>query len=220
VHECENPHSFALVFLLFISTRCLRLISELLQQTLDTHLQYFVSKFEFWENVESSKGITIYHGSPQSDVRFRIYDKAKEKGVDEHWIRFEMQLRNKNAYHFINKLLLQSVGEIFCGVINNYLRYVTPSAGGSDRKRRWPTAPYWEQFIRTAEKITLYEAPGIEYNLDKLERYALDQAGSAVATSIEIWGEEYIEKCKAKLAAYTKPKYADLIQRHKISAGK
>jgi hypothetical protein len=34
VHECENPHSFALVFLLFISTRYLRLISELLQQTL------------------------------------------------------------------------------------------------------------------------------------------------------------------------------------------
>lgn len=54
----------------------------------------FISKSEYWETDISSKGRTVYHGSPQSDVLIRIYDKAAERHCTDstHWIRVELQL--------------------------------------------------------------------------------------------------------------------------------
>lgn len=175
----------------------------------------FVSKFDFWEICKSSKGITIYHGSPKSDVRFRIYDKARERGREDegHWIRFEIQLRNDNAYNFLSLMVLQPIGEMFVSVVNNYLRYVRPT---NDKNRwRWPKTEYWKKFIGEAGKISLYVAPGVEYNLEKLERFAITQAGAAAAAYSRIIGEdEYMEKCRQKLAESLNPKYHDLIEKH------
>lgn len=46
----------------------------------------------------------VFFGSPSSDVRLRIYNKALERGfADQHWIRFEYQLRNDAAEKFIRE---------------------------------------------------------------------------------------------------------------------
>lgn len=175
----------------------------------------FVSKFDFWEIRKSSKGITIYHGSPASDVRFRIYDKAKERNREDegHWVRFEIQLRDKKASNFSNLMLQRPIGFVFMSVVNNYLRYVRPT--NDSNKRRWPKTEYWKIFVDEAEKISLYVAPGIEYNLEKLERFAVTQAGAAAAAYSEIVGKDkYLEKCRHKLAESMNPKYQELIQKH------
>jgi phage replication initiation protein len=151
----------------------------------------FVSKLA-WGKEETSfhdEAITLYFGSPQSLIRFRIYDKAKERGREEegHWVRFEIQLRDERASAFMDKLQLHTVGALFAQVVNNYLRFVEPSETDSN-KRRWETSPFWYNFVGMVGKISLYENPGQEYNLGNLERFVISQAGAAAATYIDING--------------------------------
>lgn len=74
-------------------------INEIIQDTRDKE---YVSKSDFWEIIESSKGQSLQFGSPQSDVLIRIYDKARERNCPEgeHWIRCELQLRRDRAISF------------------------------------------------------------------------------------------------------------------------
>lgn len=74
-------------------------IDEIIQ---DTRRKEYVSKSDYWEIVESSKGQTLQFGSPQSDTLIRIYDKARERNcpAGEHWIRCELQLRRERAVAF------------------------------------------------------------------------------------------------------------------------
>jgi len=179
----------------------------------DCTAKHFVSKFTSWQATKSSEGITIYHGSPKSDVRFRIYDKARERNrVDAgHWVRFEIQMRDDRAQQFINLMILQTVGEVFTGVINNYLRYVKPTDDSNNR--RWPTQKYWSKFIGCAGKLSLYVNPGIEYNILNLENFVVNQAGAASGAYISIVGEDaYIEKCREKFAQTRNEKYNRLVK--------
>lgn len=115
-------------------------IDEIIQ---DTRKQEYVSRSDYWEIVESSKGQTVQYGSPQSDTLIRIYDKARERNcpAGEHWVRCELQLRRERAKAFM-KLDL-SIGQSFFGVVINYLRFVEPAPMDSNRWR-WPIKPYWE----------------------------------------------------------------------------
>jgi len=177
----------------------------------------FVSKFKYWESRNSLKGVTLYHGSPSSDVRFRIYDKAAERNREDegHWVRFEIQMRDDNAKRFLDLMILQGVGEVFAKTVNNYLRYIKGPEGGDSNKRRWPTADWWYRFIHISEKISLYQKPGTEYNIDNLERYVVDQAGAAAAAYVKLVGiEKFICKCFDKLAGTKNPAYSDLIRRY------
>jgi DNA relaxase NicK len=180
----------------------------------DAEAGNFVCKM-VWGKVEHSLhdgAITVYHGSPRSDVRFRIYDKAKERGYTDgrHWVRFEIQVRDDNAARFIGLLVLRPVGEVFAGVVNNYLRYVKPNETDTN-KRRWDTADYWYNFIHTSEKISLYMKPGTEYNLSSLEHYVVHQAGASAATYIDVFGlDAYLTAIAGKLKASGNPKYSEL----------
>ena len=100
----------------------------------------------------------------------RIYDKAKERGHsdDRHWVWFELQLRDKNALGFIRNDA--TIGKKFRGVVYNYLRYVIPNETDTN-KRRWSDTIYWQKFIQSAEKIRIYQKPGIEYNELNLETF-------------------------------------------------
>ena len=130
---------------------------------------------------------SCYFGSPQSEVRIRFYDKAQERGgLGYHWIRCELQLRRDRALAFIKRN--ETWGERFFGVINNYVRLIIPSKTDSNR-RRAPSPVWWEKFLNSVEKITLYTPKGVEYNLTKLERYVFQQAGNSIDTYIQCVGE-------------------------------
>lgn len=179
----------------------------------------FVSRYEKWGVLKSSDGITVTHGSTKSAIFFRIYDKARERGREDegHWVRFELQMRDERASNFLAKLVLCPIGEAFTSVVNNYLRYIKPPIGGDTNKRRWPMADFWAAFIGEVGKMSLYESPGTEYNLEKLERYTVNQAGAAAAAYIEIVGvEEYLEQVQSRLIATSNPKYDDLIHKHTL----
>lgn len=156
----------------------------------------FVSKFRkvtgSWTlNLTTEKDFlnpakTLYFGSEKSDVRFRIYDKAQERGcLGYHWIRFEMQLRNERAYNFLTSEMV--LGERFCAVINNYLRFVEPSATDSN-KWRWENAAWWNDFLCTLEKITIFTKKDVEYNLGNVENYVSHSAGNSIDVLIQCVG--------------------------------
>ena len=139
---------------------------------------------------EDTLARTIYHGSKKSETRIRIYDKGQERGfTDKHWIRLELQLRRKNAESFIR--IKEDIGVVFSGVVDNYVRYVKPSNNDSN-KWRWDYAPYWKKFVGSAEKIKLYQKPGVEYNAEKLQNFVVCQAGNSINTYREIFGDEVL----------------------------
>ncbi|MEI3018255.1 MAG: replication initiation factor domain-containing protein [Oscillospiraceae bacterium] len=129
---------------------------------------------------------SCYFGSPKSELRIRFYDKAQERGgLEYHWVRCELQLRRERALAFLK--LKQSWGERFFGVLNNYMRFIVPSKTDTNR-RRAPSPVWWEKFLLSVEKISLYTPKGVEYNLTKLERYLFNQAGNSIDTYIQCVG--------------------------------
>lgn len=158
-------------------------------------------------------GISIYHGSKQSVFLIRIYDKAAERGygAERHWIRVEMQLRDDRALAFIQRP--EPIGVKFRGVLFNYLRYVDVDDFDTNRWR-WPMKQYWADLIEGIEKIQLFSAPGVEYNLMKLDRFVFDQAGNAISTALAIHGTAgFFDKLRNRHVS-SNPKYEKLLDEH------
>lgn len=166
----------------------------------DTDDHCYVSKSRWWKCEYGSEGTCIYHGSPKSDVRIRIYDKAAERGLmdDTHWIRVELQLRDKLASSAASEVTRSyDVGSTFCGILRNYLTYRVPSADSN--RSRWPVADYWEKLLDGAAAVRLWTAPGVEYNIFRLERFLVDQCGAAISCYRDIYGlPDLMEKINLK----------------------
>lgn len=180
----------------------------------DTRSKEYVSKSDYWEIMESSKGQSLQFGSPQSDTLIRIYDKARERNcpAGEHWIRVELQLRRERAIAFTNLGL--PIGQSYCGVMVNYLRFVDPDNFDTN-KWRWPIKPYWGEFLCWSNAVRLYEAPGMEYNLDRCERYVINQAGNAIDAYIQIRGVDSFLKTLHERPVKRNPKYDRLVSEYK-----
>lgn len=162
----------------------------------DVHNFNFVSKFQARsiriEEHAGHTGQTVYFGSQKSAVMFRLYDKAYERNREEEgsWYRFEIQLRGDRAFNFVFAYVNgSSIGHLFFGVINNYLRFVVPDQDHHDsRKRRWSTAPYWSKWLAHLEKISLYTSHTTEYNLFRTERYVHKQCSNSIEALINSKG--------------------------------
>ncbi|MBR5268290.1 MAG: replication initiation factor domain-containing protein [Lachnospiraceae bacterium] len=181
----------------------------------DTQTGMYISRSTYWETILSSKGSTVYIGSPQSKVLIRIYDKAAERGaVDQHWIRVELQLRDDRASQF-SKIDLP-IGQAFAGVLLNYLRYIQVPDVFDQNKWRWPMTDYWCNLISDAEKISIYQAPGMEYNEERCRRFVVNQAGNAIDACIQMYGlEEFANMIKNRETA-PNPKYEEIVKRHRF----
>ena len=173
----------------------------------DIGLENYVSKFKSTSIVREDHpghvGQTIYLGSCQSEIRYRIYDKAYERGFsDMHWIRFECQLRRSMAANFIRDLVQSdfNVGQLFASVLTNYFRVVHPPKQSDQNKRRWPVARYWKKLVEDALPVSLWERKDLEYNKHACENYVYKQAGNSAYALIQIDGlEKFYEKlCKEK----------------------
>lgn len=179
----------------------------------DTQCGMYVSRSDYWECVVSSKGTTVQIGSPQSKVLIRIYDKAAERNKrDEHWIRCEIQLRDDRASQF-TKIPLP-IGEAYAGVLLNYLRYIVPDTDSN--RWRWPMTDYWYNLVEDAEKISIYRAPGMEYNEERCRNYVINQAGNAIDAMIQMYGIHEFEKMIQDRDVAPNPKYELLIRQHRF----
>lgn len=152
----------------------------------------------FWESVFSSAGLSGYIGSPQSRVRVRFYDKAAEQNVNYYWVRCELQLRDEQAFSFLERLYCsdETITDVYFGVLNNYVRFISRDHVNVSRSE---VKPWWNDFIQHNKKIKLW-SPGIEYNIGRLKQNVEERWGSAIQTYLTVFGyislKESLDKIK------------------------
>lgn len=157
------------------------------------------------------EGRTVYIGSPGSRMIIRIYDKAAEREkIGEHWIRVEMQMRDSRAWQYVVKSG-GAAGEIFAGVLTNYVRFIDPDPLDSNRWR-WPMKKYWANLIAGAEAIKLYSNPGREYNEKKTRQFVFQHAGNAIAACREMYGDDGFWERLENRGTAPNPKYDGVVR--------
>lgn len=187
-------------------------ILDKLQLKLDTDDGFYRSRFQTWEVRYGNRGFSIYHGSVQSQVRVRIYDKAAERGLLDgtHWIRVEIQLRDDNATGAARAFLdRKEIGSVYSGILANYVVYCEESS--DTNKSRWSTAAYWNELLQGAASIHIAAAPGIEYNVFHLEAFLRDTAGGALQTWIQIFGLDSLPALLKDRKGKLNPKHKKLL---------
>lgn len=176
----------------------------------DTFAGNYVSRNKHWNVQKGSRGATVEHGDRGGSMYIRIYDKKAERKREdlEYWARCELQMRDCLPGSFVESFINCSVPieKLYFEVLNNYLRYVEPSDTDSN-KRRWETASHWQNFIQTAERRSIFVAPGVDYNILGLYKYVFGQAGNAIKTYIDIQGFDLFMDQLNKLKKSKNPKY-------------
>lgn len=123
---------------------------------------YFVSVFKSNPKPIGTleDGLTIQFGTNSSDTELVIYDKLKErqrrkKVVDkEHWVRYEMRFRNKNAESILT-LLVNNFDNFLTIAIQQLYRILDIKEDNSYSKReqsRVNTDSKWMSFLNNVEK--------------------------------------------------------------------
>ncbi len=192
-------------------------ILDLNQILSDSDCRYWRGLFrsgELYKGIGDKKGQnSVIFGSRQSMVRLRIYDKAQERGFigGLHWIRVELQLRDDRANIFLRTPL--PVGLLFAGVLRHYLLFCAPADGSSDtNRRRWPIRDYWARFLGAVEPISIFDAPGVEYNMARLERYVVGMSGAATLTYLLTHRlEDVLRELESMKRDRLSPKYRALV---------
>ncbi len=182
----------------------------------DTTDGYYKSKGRWWTITMGSEGTTIYHGSPRSLIRTRIYDKAAEQKLeDQHWIRVELQLRGDNATAATLDILKDgNVGRSMRGILANYLNYLEPTS--DTNKSRWPVASYWQELLEDVREIHLWTDPGTEHTLSRLENWLVTMIGPSLKCYSDIYGiDKLLGLIKENMVnSQPNPKYQRLIDQH------
>ena len=182
----------------------------------DTDAHRYRSRSRWWKVEYGSCGTTIYHGSPQSNIRVRIYDKAAERGMLDgtHWIRVELVLRDTNASGAIDAILEhEQLGPVFSGILSNYLVYCDPSSDSN--RSRWSPTEYWQELLNGASAIHIASDPGLEYNVFRLESYLRDQCGGAIYTWSQIYGLDSLEQLIKTRTSPLNPKHRMILNQYK-----
>lgn len=181
----------------------------------DTDHHRYRSRSRWWKVEYGSCGTTIYHGSPQSNIRVRIYDKAAERGMLDgtHWIRVELVLRDINASGAVDAILEhEQLGPVFSGILSNYLVYCDPSSDSN--RSRWDPAEYWQQLLQGAFAIHIAADPGLEYNVFRLQSYLRDQCGGAIYTWSQLYGFDSLEELIKTRTSPLNPKHKLLLNQY------
>lgn len=149
-----------------------------------------VSEFRVEEHAGHA-GQTVYIGSRSSALFLRIYDKKFERSADDipYWFRLEMQIKQHKADDFIDKYLSGkwTIGELFFGVLDNFVRFVEPTENDSN-KRRWNKRQYWIKLLGDIERIKLATPKTTEYNLKRCKNFVYNTAANSVECLINYMG--------------------------------
>lgn len=133
----------------------------------------------------------VYFGSPSSDTRLRIYNKAMERDYPPgtKWVRFEFQHRDESADRLINHMInCVNLGQCFKDFCSASVRFTKRKNDGSysqNNQSKLEVAPWWSKFISGAGKITKFDHPGVEYNLLYCQKYIETQVAPTLAAYIE-----------------------------------
>lgn len=66
-------------------------------------------------------GTTIYLGSRQSPRFIRVYDKAKQAGIDADWVRIEIEVKDRHAGGLLKAMERHGVNRAGCATIKSLI---------------------------------------------------------------------------------------------------
>lgn len=124
-------------------------------------------------------GHTIYLGSRQSKIFFRLYDKAMQLDLETIWTRLELEIKNSYAENVQKLLTEKNIGELTTEILNNYIRIVQPHATDTN-KSRWETKRYWLDLINTTKKQQLTFRPE-ESDIEDTKKWLGNQIAPSLA---------------------------------------
>ena len=183
-----------------------------------THKEWFVSRMNKYNYYGGSDGLSATFGSKSSQVFVRFYDKAAERGYSPaevpHWVRCEIMLKGCNALGFLLKLDELDFARCFLGILKNYLSFRLENPDDSN-KRRWEEPSWWSDFLDNAVSISVWEKPGVDYNLSRAEKYFFKQPLGTAKTLLAIHGEESFVNMIKNERMPKNPKYHRLIKEAK-----
>ena len=116
---------------------------------------------------ETGKGASF--GGRGSDTMVRIYNKALQEQSADHWIRVEMETRDKKA-QALAQSIAEGVKDVVPRTLLGYLDFKV--RGSTERRERWVTEEWWTRFLGTTERFHLETAPRDE-SLEKSYRWLL-----------------------------------------------
>lgn len=173
---------------------------------------------------------SIMVGKRGSSISCRIYDKAAERNRSDeidHWVRCELQIRHNHANNFLYYLLADNCKSIYgfdvdvnnrldalyFAVLNNFLRFIDSDSNNDSNRWRKPLAKHWAKFIESyhGNSISLYSAPGVEYNVLRLRHVVEDQYGGMIYTYIQLLGTDELERLVAPKKFKLNKKYQYLL---------
>lgn len=139
-------------------------------------------------------GKTIKFGSGESNIQIRIYDKAAQQGVDQVWIRTEIQCRDERADALARQIMSDNnLGHLLAGVLCNYINFVEPS--NDTHKDRWPVSSWWSEFLGDVEKV----------------RLTILKAAKTIEEKME-WVDRQVSTTLALIGLYLKGKGTDIYE--------
>lgn len=146
------------------------------------------AKYRIWIDGDEQQ---IYFGSPASDRRLRIYNKAMEQGIDDIWMRCEMQMRNKCAVSFLlNWFRDVDIGIVYSQVLRDFLRFTEDVPDGKNYDRA-VICSWWDYFLGQLGSCPQLYLAGSDYSLFTVRNFLERQCSSSLKLFLAANGGDF-----------------------------
>ena len=174
-------------------------------------------------NPVEDDAIGFYLGSPKSEFRYRIYDKAKQQDdYDSHWVRIELVSKSDYAIGAAEKLVKfgeERIGQTVAGMIRETLLFIE---NDNERVERCSVAEWWDDFLEMVTAIKFLNREKPVQSADKIYFWLEEQISRSLAMAHEIWGDDFvfgiIDKGKREMKPNQRAIVRDYIRNERMTA--
>lgn len=142
-------------------------------------------------NGKERSGSTVYIGSPSSDFRIRIYDKALEQGLlDQHWVRVELVLRGEHAKNFVDLVVnYAEIGKLAAEILNDKLAFIDRDDSNISR---CTVCFWWADFVQELGSVHLVSRKVVEHVVSRIDAWIQHQIGPSLSILSSTLGVEHV----------------------------
>jgi DNA relaxase NicK len=169
-----------------------KIIGEIRAGNLRTRASKKTGYFDL-EGKDMGEAASVYIGSAKSEVRFRIYDKAKEQGdYDGIWNRLEGVFRHSNANAVLDAIFTsgKDFGDCVAEIINDKIQFIVQD---DSNITRCSIVKWWYDFMETIRRLHLALPEKPKMSMDRLVGY-FENISSCVFVLEETFGYKIWER--------------------------
>lgn len=135
-------------------------------------------------------GKTIYLGSSKSNKMLRIYDKGKEQGTTKDWVRFELQLRNEDAYAYVRHIVNSDKMCVVDNAVSLVVSYVDFRNLDNKNVSRRTRCSWYDSIVGAYDKIVLVFEKKLR-TMTSIVSWIERQVSPSMAMLKKYYGESY-----------------------------